>query len=263
MTGRTGYDATADIADGTGTNIEDIGDVNVGATVSFLEAGETDTCVVTTSHKARCWGDNTYGQLGTGNTTNIGNSGANTIANMVDIPLTADVVRINSNNNTVCAVTEAGGGRCWGYGANGRLGTGATDNRGDGAGEIAALTDIDVEAPDDTIDAADQIVADIISTGAQTCILSTTGKVKCFGRNDTGHNGYGNTFEYGSGAAGKETPADRGWLNFGAKVVQIAGQEEGHTHESICALTETGEIYCWGENGNGQLGRGDTEDIGG
>ena len=64
---------------------------------------------------------------------------------------------------------------------NGRLGTGATDNQGDNAGEIAALTDIDVEAPDDTIDAADQIVADIISTGAQTCILSTTGKVKCFG----------------------------------------------------------------------------------
>ena len=54
--GRTGYDATVNIADGTGTNIEDIGDVNVGATVSFLEAGESGTCVVTTSHKARCWG---------------------------------------------------------------------------------------------------------------------------------------------------------------------------------------------------------------
>ena len=36
------------------------------------------------------------------------------------------------------------------------------------------------------------------------------------------------TDEYGSGAAGKETPADRRWLNFGAKVVQIAGQEEEH-----------------------------------
>ena len=54
--GKTGYDATVDIADGTGTNIEDIGDVNVGTTVSFLEAGPFNTCVVTTSHKARCWG---------------------------------------------------------------------------------------------------------------------------------------------------------------------------------------------------------------
>ena len=144
FSGRTGYDATDDIADGNGTNIEDIGDVNVGAKVSFLEAGENNTCVVTTSHKARCWGANDRGPLGTGDADRIGDSVENTIANMGDIPLTADVLRINNNNGTVCAVTEEGGGRCWGNGVNGRLGTGNPDNQGDNAGEIEALTDIDV-----------------------------------------------------------------------------------------------------------------------
>ena len=148
---------------------------------------------------------------------------------MGDIPLTADVLRINNNNGTVCAVTEEGGGRCWGNGANGRLGTGNTDNQGDNAGEIAALTDIDVEAPDDTIDAADQIVADIISTGGQTCILSTTGKVKCFGRNDTGKTAMQIQTSMAVAPQAGKLLRTVGWLDFGAKVVQIAGQQY-HLH---------------------------------
>ena len=86
--------------------------------------------------------------------------------------------------------------------------------------------------------------------------------MKCFGRNDTGHNGYADTDEYGSGAPGRETPADRGWLDFGAKVVQIAGQQYQSIGESICALTETSEIYCWGDGSLGALGNKSTANIG-
>ena len=127
---------------------------------------------------------------------------------------------------------------------------------------MAALTDIDIEAPDDTIDSSDQIVADIINIHHTTCAISTAGKVKCWGVNDRGAGGYGDSLEYGGGIAGQETPADRGWHDFGSKVIAIAGGESVGPYESTCALTETGEIYCWGEGSLGQIGNNSTADVG-
>ncbi len=42
-----------------------------------------------------------------------------------------------------------------------------------------------------------------------------------------------------------------------AVVTQIAA---GNTF--VCARTDTGDVYCWGRNANGQLGQGHTNDIG-
>jgi alpha-tubulin suppressor-like RCC1 family protein len=57
------------IGDGTTTDRSSPTAVSGGLTFQSLSAGEVTTCGVTTGSLAYCWGDNEYGQLGTGNTT--------------------------------------------------------------------------------------------------------------------------------------------------------------------------------------------------
>ena len=121
--GALGTDATANLGDGSG-EIEALTDINVGATVIDVSAANSNTCVVTTDHRGRCWGNNRKGELGRDNTTNVGNgnSAPNNMASLSDIAIGADdpkIVKILINNSagTTCAQTEAGGLRCWGYGA--------------------------------------------------------------------------------------------------------------------------------------------------
>jgi alpha-tubulin suppressor-like RCC1 family protein len=59
------------LGDGTTTNRSSPTAVSGGLTFQSISAGEVTTCGVTTSDLAYCWGDNEYGQLGTGNTTSF------------------------------------------------------------------------------------------------------------------------------------------------------------------------------------------------
>jgi alpha-tubulin suppressor-like RCC1 family protein len=57
------------IGDGTTTSRSSPTLVSGGLVFQSISAGEVSTCGVTTGSVAYCWGDNEYGQLGTGNTT--------------------------------------------------------------------------------------------------------------------------------------------------------------------------------------------------
>ena len=261
--GALGTDATANLGDDSG-EIEALTDINVGATVIDVSAANSNTCVVTTDHRGRCWGNNRKGELGRDNTTNVGNgnSAPNNMASLSDIAIGADdpkIVKILINNNagTTCAQTEAGGLRCWGYGAHGRLGTGATNDIGnDGTPGMISVTDVDLEAPADTVDSADLVVTDF-SVAQFFCVLNSAGQVKCVGRNEYGQLGIGNTTDTGTG-----TGADYSWMDFGSKVVALASGAYDSSDTHTCALTESGEIYCWGVGTGGALGYARTEDVG-
>ncbi len=73
-TGQLGYRHT----DTLGDEIDEIPSllepVDVGGDVKFIAAGAAHTCVILTDGKVRCWGDNSYGQLGYGNTDVIGDT---------------------------------------------------------------------------------------------------------------------------------------------------------------------------------------------
>lgn len=75
-----------------------------------------------------------------------------------------------------------------------------------------------------------------------TCVVSSTGVVKCWGSNREGQLGDGSTQAF------KNTPVTVANLS-GAKQITM-----GYNH--ACAITQTGAVSCWGDNNNGQLGDG-------
>jgi len=84
-----------------------------------VSAGLYHTCAVTPSGATYCWGDNAYGELGSGTTT----SSATPVA--VSGGLTFAAVSAGEKYST-CGVTPNGVAYCWGDNAYGELGNGTT-----------------------------------------------------------------------------------------------------------------------------------------
>src|SRR5690606_27941376 len=79
------------------------------------------------------------------------------------------------------------------------------------------------------------------------------GKVRCWGNNQYGQLGYGNTEKIGD----DEPPKQVEPVELGSPAIQITA---GGYH--ICALLSGGSVVCWGNGGYGRLGYGNTNDIG-
>ena len=186
-----------------------------------ISAGGGHTCAVTTAGGAKCWGDNGYGRLGDGTTTSR--------TTPVDVVgLTSGVAQISAGRNHTCAVTTAGGAKCWGYNGHGRLGDGTTTNR---------TTPVDVVG----LTAG---VAQISGGLYHTCAVTTAGGAKCWGNNGFGRLGDGTT-------TNRTTPVDVVGLTSG--VAQISA-----SFRQTCVVTTAGGAKCWGANEYGQLGDGTT-----
>ncbi|MGE4425685.1 MAG: RCC1 domain-containing protein [Solirubrobacteraceae bacterium] len=187
-----------------------------------LAVGDGYACARRTDRTVWCWGYNGDGQLGDGTTTD-----APTPVPVVGI---GDAVAIAVGAGHGCAVRAGGRVACWGDNGSGRLGDGSeTDSSVPVA--VSGITD-----------------ARSVTAGEEhTCATLRTGSVRCWGDN-------------GSGRLGDGTNVDERLVPSGdlPGLTDAVAVVSGNEHS--CAVRAGGTASCWGNNGNGRLGDGTTDD---
>jgi alpha-tubulin suppressor-like RCC1 family protein len=209
-----------------------------------VDAGDFHACAILETGAVRCWGNNGSGQLGYGNTTTIGDDESPDAAGPVDLGPGRTATAIAAGGRHTCAVLDDGAVRCWGDNASGQLGIGTTDALGD-------------DEPPRAVGAVQlgRRATAITAGDSHTCALLDDGSVRCWGNAFLGQLGSGSQDDIGD----NETPDSVAPVKLGV----------GRTATSIsagdsftCALLDDGSVRCWGDNFDGQLGRGDNRRVG-
>ncbi len=164
---------------------------------SFVPVGVTSggdhTCARNVSGQVKCWGSNFMGQRGYGDTLQRGRIASSMGDNLPLVPLERPVNRIDARVHSTCAVSIFGELRCWAHGGAvaGQPALAAQNNFGDQPGEIAGLPPIDLGPGSKPV--SSMFGAPLTTSGFFACTLLTNDGVKCWGMNDYGELGLGDT----------------------------------------------------------------------
>jgi alpha-tubulin suppressor-like RCC1 family protein len=267
LDGELGQGHTADLGGKAGDMEFNVQPVNLGPGRRAIEiaAGKFFTCARLDDKTVKCWGRNSSGQLGQGNTTPLGVApGDIAAAPPIDFGAGLTPVGLSLAHNHACALLKDSGGnthlKCWGDNAWGELGKGDTENLGDEPGEMGnALTDVEL--------GTGVAVAQVDANGGHTCALLGSGAVKCWGLNTWGQSGLnaGNSNPVGFAARQLcvggpndcigDAPGEMGNTLAAAIAGNVERVSAGFRHN--CAWLANGQMRCWGSNEEGQLGLGD------
>ena len=145
--------------------------------------------------------------------------------------------QISSGSLHTCSLISSGGVLCWGYGPDGRIGTGRSSNP---------------FRPVAVVDENNAPLSSIVQVSVKggSCALDVEGGVYCWGAGTYGRLGNGDTVNKYSAVRVLAADGDSGMLS---DVIQISVNGDHG-----CALTSNGDVVCWGRGDAGQLGDGDT-----
>lgn len=207
-------------------------------------AGDYHTCGLTVGRQLYCWGSNSDGQLGDGTIV------SRSIPTRVLPPIGASPVwvTIAAGDKATCAIDSAGSLYCWGNNADGVLGDGTTTDRW-------RPTAINNAVPYKSVALGTIATCAVPGTPVPARDLPplppappTYTQPACWGINTNN--------QFGDGSATTTTrytlPAgnDTSWqapLAPGQGVLSVS-------QTGACAVSIVGGLYCWGANGNGQVG---------
>ncbi len=240
--------------------LEPVSVSGLGSGVQEIAAGADHTCARRADGSVRCWGSNSHGQLGNGQSTR----------HFVPIQvagLPASIQALAAGGRHSCALASGGDLRCWGDNQSGQLG------HASGPGPHLPLPVVGLTATTAAISAGlvnscalstggrvscwgatplgqgaqPMVLADMVS-GMQAvsvgaghgCARTSAGGVRCWGNNVQGQFGY---FGDSSPFATQAVPG------LGSGVLAISA---GFNHS--CALSSGGRVECWGSNTHSQGG---------
>ncbi|MBI2521824.1 MAG: hypothetical protein HYV97_15520 [Bdellovibrio sp.] len=231
-----------------GASLYSLPAVNLGRPATKVSMGIWHACALLDNGTVKCWGYNGNGELGQDSTTWIG-TGAGQMAALapVNLGVGRTATDIGGGGYHTCVVLDNGNAKCWGYNAQGQLGIGSTDSRGDAPGEMAALPEISF---------AGRTFVKIAGGYYHTCAILDNNAMRCWGYNNKGQLGQGDIVSRGT-APGQMGTLVNIPLGTGRTVKQMAPHGE-HT----CAILDDDTLKCWGYNNYGQLGLGHLTNIG-
>jgi len=198
-----------------------------GFAVAAVVAGGYHTCALVAAD-VQCWGFNFHGQLG----GYAGQSQSPVIVTSIQ-----GAKRVATGTDFACALLDEPPVErmpyCWGSNSDGRL----------GSGSAVALTTIAQR-----VDGLSTTQDLDLGNGHACARLDGSTTLKCWGRNSDGQLGDGTTTTQPTpvSSVASVTAYDAGGT--------LGASDEGFT----CARRGNGTASCWGENGLGQLGNGET-----
>ena len=215
-----GYNGSGQLTDVSPVGIDMYTATPVRLALAFSEiaAGGDTTCGTTTAGDTYCWGDNTYGQLGTGDSRT-------SVAQPVKLAHSFASLAIGAQH--ACGIDQAGKTWCWGDDSLGQL--------GDGMPASMQSTPVAV--------AGNPQFATISAGPAarSTCAIAASGVASCWGRNDYGQLGIGVS------PAIATTPTAVAGVSF-------ATISTGNLHG--CGIGTDQRAWCWGSQEVGAVGDG-------
>jgi alpha-tubulin suppressor-like RCC1 family protein len=232
----------ADTALGDDEPVADGREVNLGGPAIDIGVGQSHSCALMADGSVRCWGRNSYGQLGIESRTTVGTASAD----FPPAPARLGEERITQlavGYNHVCGIGESGAVLCWGANQFGQLGIRNDRPVGTFAGSM----------PPRPTWASDTGVVQVVADGSnQTCVLRDSGNVNCWGLNTFGALGNWTTDDVGI----SETASSR-------QPVRVLTSPSRRLFNRMCAeRLSDGVTLCWGGNYYGELGNGTTLPIG-
>ena len=223
--------------------------INLGTNMRAIQvaAGGYQTCAIvenqlTLARGLKCFGRGGY--IGYGDTEGRGNS-ADQMGDalpFVSLGTGRHPVQVAAGHSHACVLLDNGDVKCFGHNGQKRLGQAYWDSTnskiGDEPGEMGDdLPKVDL--------GEGRKAVQICANGAFGCPIDDQANLRCWGN----HPGRGSfapeLVQVGSGTGA---------------VVQIACGAYNAYH--MCALFFDGRVKCWGSNGSGQLGLGDTNNRG-
>ncbi len=241
-------------------------DLGSGRTAVDVAIGAGSSCAILDSGSVKCWGNNSEGELGQGDTT-----GRPTPPVLpVDLGIGRKAKSLAAGYAFNCALLDNDRVKCWGRNANtsndggigGVLAIGNSNHIGNQPNEMGDILPFAMLGtnPETT---QPWKVRKVVAGRTHACALLENNRVKCWGRND------------GGGALGSENNVSYGgnpllvddampFVNVGTdgtngpwKVVDVDSSES-----SVCVVLSDGSVRCWGSGGFGATGRGNTTAIG-
>lgn len=203
-----------------------------GKTAKALSVNYSHSCAVLNDGSVKCWGQNSFGQLGYGDTLKRG-----TPPTMgVELGMGLRALTVATGFAHTCVIREDGAVVCWGSNASGQLGYGDNKSR--------------LQPSSQPINLGSGQRAKALQLGAyHSCALLENEQIKCWGDNSYGQTGQG------AGQVHLAPPVSNVDFGPGLGVRELAA---GSYH--TCAVLSDSSARCWGRNQSGQLGYGDLDE---
>lgn len=199
--------------------------------VKLFSVGYRKVCVVSKSDDFKC-----FGRLRDDNNGDIETNIPQLLFGLDGSTPAKKVTNLSVGYGHTCYITADQKTWCWGTNFSGRLGCGIDESTlSFSSTPCQVVKDDDSELLSLSIEAGDY----------QSCAITTENKVRCWGRGSDGAVGDGNFTDAFKAMSVIKTNGSE--LNNVSLI--SSGVESGH----VCAINSSGELYCWGDNGDGQL----------